>query len=256
MIKKYLKKMFGITCIVGSIIILIWLIIQQINLPEMAQFFSNVTTIFSSVFCLSLRYIYDWSFNQPDLTLELEEFRNELIRIYRTHSFSQAPQDKKQKRFNVVTTSTSEICEKSKYIRIKLVNRGKKTAENCRIKIHIFDSGLKKVHEESYLYPSGYHQSKKKRELPPAVPIAPKDSQIFDICSTNNLWENQQLVRFEDYFTYSTVQGQEEQNLIGTYYIKLFVYSDNNPAFEKQYLIYLNEDIQGLDWEKLDIKEF
>jgi len=37
---------------------------------------------------------------------------------------------------------------------------------------------------------------------------------------------------------------------------KLFVYSDNNPAFEKQYCIYKNEEIQGLDWERLDIKEY
>ena len=239
-----------------GIIIITWSIIQQINYPEIALY-STLTTIFCSSFFFSMPYIIKYFFNQPNLILELNKYRDELIQIYPTHAFSQAPRESEPKRFNIITTlERVQEGERSKYIRIKLVNSGRKTAENCRIKMHIFKPWNETVHEASYLYPSGYHQAKKQRELPPTINIAPKDSQIFDICSSNNLWENNKLVRFEDYFTYSTVQGQEDLNLLGTYYIILFVYSNNNPAFERRYCIYKNEEIQGLDWEKLDIKEF
>ena len=239
-----------------GIILIGWSIIQQINYPDLPPF-STFMTIFCSSFFFSLPYIIKYFFNQPNLILELEKYRDELIQIYQTHAFSQAPRDNEPKRFNIITTLDREQeGEKSKYIRVKLVNNGRKTAKNCRIKIHILKPWNEKVHEESNLYPSGYHQVKKNRELPPAINIAPKDSQIFDICSSNNLWENDKLIRFEDYFTYSTVQGQEDLNLLRIYHIKLFVYSDNNPAFEKQYCIYKNEEIQGLDWERLDIKEY
>ena len=240
--------------IIGTILI-IWSIIQQIYYPE-TVLYSTLTTVFCSSFFFSLPYIIKYFFNQPNLNLELEKYRDELIQIYSTHAFNQAPRESEPRRFNIITTLEREQeGEKSKYLRIKLDNNGRKTAVNCRIKIHILKPWNETVHEASYLYPSGYHQAKKNRELPPAINIAPKDSQIFDICSSNNLWENNRLVRFEDYFTYSTVQGQEELNLLGIYHLKLFIYSDNNPAFEKQYDIYKNEDIQGLDWEKLDIKE-
>lgn len=239
-----------------GIILIGWSIIQQIDYPEI-PLYSTFTTIFCSSFFFSLPYIIKYIFNQPNLILELEKSRDELIQIYQTHAFSQVPRGNEPKRFNISTTFDQEQeGERSKYLRIKLINNGRKTAENCRIKIHILKPWNEKVHEESYLYPSGYHQFKKKRELPPVINIAPKDSQNFDICSSNNLWENAKLVRFEDYFTYSTVQGQEDLNLLGTYHIKLFVYSDNNPAFEKQYCIYINKEIQGLDWEKLDIKKY
>lgn len=239
-----------------GILIITWSIIQQINYPEKV-IYSTLTTIFCSSFFFSLPYIIKYFFNQPNLNLELEKYRDELIQIYSTHAFSQAPRENEPKRFNIITTLEREQeGERSKYLRIKLENNGRKTAENCRIKMHILKPWDEIVHEASYIFPSGYHQAKKNRELPPAINIAPKDSQIYDICSSNNLWENDKLIRFEDYFTYSTVQGQEDLNLLKNYRIKLFVYSDNNPAFEKQYCVYKNNKIEGIDWEKLDIKEF
>jgi len=256
MVKRiFISSIIFILMIIG-ISLIIWTIIQQIYYPTQL-INSTLTTIFCSAFFFTLPYIIRYYFYQPNLKLDLENYRDELIQIYQTQSFRQTPDNDEPKRFNIITTSErEEIKEKSKYIRIKLINKGRKTAENCKIKIHIFKPWNEKVHEESYLYPSGYHRIKKNRELPPAVSIAPKDSQIFDICSSNNLWENERLIRFEDYFTYSTVQGQDDLNFLGKYYIKLFVYSDNNPPFEKQYCIFLNEIIKGLDWEKLDIKEY
>ncbi|KKM61041.1 hypothetical protein LCGC14_1535770 [marine sediment metagenome] len=255
LLKRWVKIAVITVIMIIGIILIIWSIIQQIAYPKI-PIYSTFTTVLCSSFFFSLPYIIKYFFNQPNLFLELEKYRDELIQIYQTHTFSQSRQDNKPKRFNVITSlERKQEGEKSKYIRIKLVNNGRKTAKNCRIKIHIFKPWYEKVHEESYIYPSGYHQSKKSREIPPPINIAPKDSQIFDICSSNNLWENDKLIRFEDYFTYSTIQGQEDLNLLKNYHIKLFVYSDNNPAFEKQYNIFKNEEIKGLDWEILDIKE-
>jgi len=158
---------------------------------------------------------------------------------------------------NIVTTDDDfETKEKSKYIRINLINKGKKTAENCSIKLHIYYEDGILAHEPSNIYPAGYHHAKLKKKLPPLIDIAAGDSQIFDVCSTNNRFGNDRLLRFEDHFTHTRIQARNRPLFIRTYYIKLFVFSDNNSPIEKQYKVYKDSLRKGSDWQKINIKEY
>jgi len=54
---------------------------------------------------------------------------------------------------SIVTTEDDfETKEKSKYIRINLINKGKKTAENCSIKFHIYYEDGILAHKPSNIY--------------------------------------------------------------------------------------------------------
>jgi len=234
----------------------IYLFISLFLNPANSSLIAPVS-ILTSIIIASASPLYKYIFKRPKLVLDLENSRNILIDIFDTESSSLIEKKEKGLSMNIVTTDDDfETKEKSKYIRINLINKGKKTAENCSIKLHIYYEDGILAYEPSKLYPAGYHHAKLKKNLPPLIDIAAGDSQIFDVCSTNNRFGNDRLLRFEDHFTHTRIQARNRPLFIRTYYIKLFVYSDNNSPIEKQYKIYKDSSLKGLDWQKINIKEY
>jgi len=175
------------------------------------------------------------------LILDLENSREFLINV-----------------FDIEVENHAEYLEgkpKAKYLRINLNNIGKKTAKNCSIKMFIYYYNFKLIREPSNLYPAGYHHFKKKGELPPLIDIATGDSQIFDICSSAN-HKIDSKIRFQDYVSLSQKTAKLKKLTLRTYYIDLFVYSDNNPPIKKKYKIFIDDPLSEPDWSKIDIKEY
>jgi len=254
---RKLKKGLIIVYIITIIINIFIFISLQISYPDW-MIPKILTPILLASFTLSIPYLIVY-FKSPRLVLDLEDSREELIQIFPTNSYGISPtSDKQTIRMNVITTTEENVIkeERSKFIRIKLKNEGNKTAKNCRIKMQIYNKLEKMIHEGAYLYPSGYHNLKIKGEIPGSIEIPPKDNQIFDICSTNNLWERDNLIRFEDYFTHSTIKGKEDLLSLNTYFIKLLVSSENHRTFIKKYRVFKNDAIASLTWEMIDIEEF
>jgi len=119
----------------------------------------------------------------------------------------------------------------------------------------IYYDNFEQIREPSNLYPAGYHYFKKKEELPPLIDIAAGDSQIFDICSIANHNIDPKFIRFEDYISRTQKTAKLLKLTLRTYYIELFVYSDNNPLIRKQYKIFIDDSISEPDWSKINIKE-
>ncbi|MBN1214493.1 MAG: hypothetical protein JXA99_03530 [Candidatus Lokiarchaeota archaeon] len=205
----------------------------------------SISTIISIIFGT-----YRSFFQTPLLEFELKESYNYLIDIFDVEN-------------NNTTAIQMNIGDRinpfAKYIRINLKNIGKTTAKNCRLKIYIYFKDGELVREPSNLYPSGFHQFKKERKPPPFVDIAAGDSQIFDICSTSNIHDEKDIIRFEDFFNYSRVQAKNNpliMNHNNLLYITIYAYSDNNKSIKENYMIFKDSFLEGNElWEILNIKK-
>ena len=215
-----------------------------------------IIPIFTSIIITFSPPLYRFIYKKPNLKFDLEDSRHFLIDIFDTVS-SSLDNDETNRITEAVTISPGEEpTEKSKYLRVCLKNEGHQTAKNCSIKMFIHYSDFEMVREPSNLYPAGFHHKKRKRELPPLIDIAAGDFQIFDICSTNNRSFDTKTIRFEDHFSHSRIEAQNNPHFLpGPYYLKLFAYSDNNPPIEEDYKIFLDPSIEGLDWKKINIKK-
>jgi len=247
---------------VGILFYIFFIIIDLIlvgNLFQnpMNQIFIVLVPITSSIIISFTPGIYHITYKRSKLKLDLENSREFLIQIFDTQ-FSRLERTNLNRIESAVTISPGEeSTEKSKYLRINLRNKGKKTAENCSIKLYIYYWDFSLVREPSSIYPAGYHHIKSKKEPPPLIDIAAGDFQIYDICSTTNRTGYTRLIRFEDHFTHSRIEARNRPLFIRKiYYIKLFVYSDNNSPIEKYYIIFLDSSIKGLNWKRINIKEF
>jgi len=76
--------------------------------------------------------VYEFYFKKPQVKLDLEDSREDLIRIYKTQSWLQYSRQNELPRTDVRLSESDppSYGEHSKYIRIKLINEGKKVAEN------------------------------------------------------------------------------------------------------------------------------
>ena len=224
----------------GNLIIVILLFI---NIAQ-ETFYSTFLLILQiySPLTISLGPIfYRYIFRRSHLILDLKDSKDFLVGV-----------------FDIDVKNPAEYLEgkpEAKYLRINLMNIGKKLAKNCRIKVFICCDNFKLIHEPSNLYPAGYHHFKKKNELPPLIDIAAGDSQIFDICRSAN-HKIDSKIRFQDYVSLSQKTAKFRKLPLGTYYIELFVYSDNNPPIKEKYKIFIDDSISKPDWSKIDIKEY
>ena len=240
-LKSYIFAILYIGIIFGNLIIIILLFINIAQEP----FYSTFLLIlqFYTPLTISLGPIlYRYILRRSHLILDLENSREFLIND-----------------FDIIRENPEEYLEgkpKSKYLRINLKNIGKKTAKNCRIKMYIYYSDFELIREPSNLYPAGYHYFKNRKDLPPLIDIAAGDSQIFDICSITNHYINPYFIRFEDYVSKTQLTAESLKLTLETYYIKLFVYSDNNSPIKKQYRIFIDDTISGPNWNKINIKEY
>lgn len=235
-----------------SIVLLIFLIISFTNpdFADLRDFLSIFFPIYTSIVISLISSTFLHFFHAPSLSLDLEPSRHFLINEFEIEVARQTS--------GVQIREGESPIARAKYIRINLRNKGKETAKNCRIKLHIYFPDHELVREPSNLYPSGFHQYKKDRIPPPFIDIAAGDSQIFDICSTTNITVERNLIRFEDYFNYSRVEVKNNPILfdgIKFFFIKLFVYSDNSEPFERQYKILKNLKIDAGEWRQIDIQE-
>ncbi|HEC36850.1 hypothetical protein LCGC14_0646600 [marine sediment metagenome] len=242
------------TIMVLSLIILLVFLFLSYNCPvfvSMRDIFKISLPIYASLVIGLISSTYGHFFRRPWLALDLENSRHYLIDEFDLEENNQTS--------GVKIKLGDTVSARAKYIRVNLLNNGKETAKNCRIKLHIYYANHELVREPSNLYPSGYHQFKKDRKPPPFIDIAAGDSQIFDICSTTNIYIQHNIVRFEDYFNYSRIESKNNPlslNGIKEFYIKLFVYSDNNDAFEEQYKIFKKEGNNTDEWRNIDMTEF
>lgn len=253
--KTFFRWIFGLIFLISLIFnICLFFIIPLDPNNQLLFFFMPILISFNIT---TATPIYNFIINRPKLILDLESSRKYLINFFDTQSAGLEEVRDIKSSIAVTIQDGEEAKERSKYIRINLVNTGKKTAVNCRIKLHIFYSDFELVREPSNIYPAGFHHIKREKNLPPLINIAAGDSQIFDICSTNNRTENIRLLRFEDHFSHSRIEAINSPLFIRKiYYIKLFVYSDNNAPIEKNYILFLDPRIKRLDWQKINIKEF
>lgn len=248
--KSFLLGILFFIILVGNV--LVWtgtILISLSGNQELKELLNPTLLITSQIYTpitISLTPIfYRAIFKRSHLFLDLEESRQYLIQIFEVES-DEPP--------TIALGETSTT--KAKYLRINLRNIGKQTAKNCRIKIFIYYYNFELVQEPTNIYPAGYHHYKIKKELPPLVDIAAGDSQIFDICSTTNITSQTRFVRFEDHFSLSRLEAELHSLNLKIYYIKLIVYSDNNAPIEKRYKIFIDDSIQGLEWQKINIKEY
>ena len=235
------------------LLLLTLLIISFFNpvLASMQDFFKISFPIYTSIAISLISSTYRHFFRTPWLTLDLKDSRHYLVDEFDLEDNEQTS--------GVSIQLGENVKAKAKFIRINLKNKGKETAKNCMIKMHIYFTNHELVHEPSNLYPSGFHHYKKDRKSPPFIDIAAGDSQIFDICSTTNIYLQRNVIRFEDYFNYSRKEVKNNPfilNGIKEVYIKLFVYSDNNNAIEEQYKIFKNQAIEADEWRQIDIEAF
>ena len=237
-------------CFVATLIFLI-LSYTDKNLADLNNTLEILFPIYTSISVSIVSGFYRFFFHSPWLVLDLEKSRHYLIEVFDLKASEQT---------TGVLSRPGEISKaRAKYLRISLQNKGKATAKNCRIKLHIHHSDYELVREPSNLYPSGFHQFKKERKPPPFIDIAAGDSQIFDICSMTNITIDRRILRFEDYFNYSRKEAKNNPFLFyrnKVFYIKLFAYSENNEPIESQYKIYLNSSIKDIECRQIDIQEF
>ena len=234
-------------------ILLILLILSFIypDFTTMKDVFKISFPIYTSIVISLISSTYRHFFRTPWLTLDLENSRHYLIDEFDLEENEQTS--------GVDMKLGERVRAKAKYIRINLLNNGKETAKNCRIKLHIYYTNSKLVREPSNLYPSGFHHFKKERKPPPFIDIAAGDSQIFDICSTTNINVQKNVIRVEDYFNYSRIEAKNNPLIldhIKEFYIKLFVYSDNSEAIEEQFKIFKDHTIDTGAWRRINIKKF
>lgn len=244
---------FYILISLPSIGLLISLILSfnNSNFAVMRDFLKISFPIYTSIIISLISGTYRHFFLMPWLDLDLENSRNYLIDEFDIEESEQTT--------GVYIKQGESIKARAKYLRINLKNKGKETAKNCRIKLHIYYQNYELVREPSNLYPSGFHHFKKDRKTPPFIDIAAGDSQIFDICSTTNITSERNVIRFEDYFNYSRIEVKNNPLIldgIKLFYIKLFVYSDNNSPFERRYKIFKKPEIDTYEWRQIDIKQF
>lgn len=240
--KSIVGLIFYIILGIVLLILLILLILSFINpvFTSLQDIFKISFPIYTSIAISLFSGTYRLFFRTPWLALDLEDSRHYLIDEFDLEDNEQTS--------GVTIRLGENVKARAKYIRINLKNKGKETAKNCRIKMHIFFTNHVLVHEPSNLYPSGFHHYKKDRKPPPFIDIAVGDSQIFDICSTTNITLQRNVIRFEDYFNYSRKEAKNNPFILNSMkevYIKLFAYSDNSNPIETQYKIFKNKAIDA-----------
>jgi len=239
-LKSYILAILYLGIFFGNVIIAILLIINIAQEPFYFTFlliFQIYTPLTISLGPIFYRYI----FRRSHLILDLEKTRKFLISV-----------------FDIEEENTAKYLDEkpqAKYLRINLKNVGKKLAKNCSIKMFIYYDDFEQIHEPSNLYPAGHHHFKKKGELPPLIDIAAGDSQIFDICISANHKTDPKFIQFEDYVSLTQKTAKLLKLTLKTYYIELFVYSDNNPPIRKVYKIFIYDSSSEPDWSKINIKE-
>jgi len=238
-LKSYIFAILYLGIIFGNLIIAILLFINIAQEPFYSTFLL-ILQIYTPLTISLGPIFYRYILRRSHLILDLKNLREFLIKV-----------------FDIEVENPAEYLEEkpeARYLRINLKNIGKKAAKNCSIKILIYHDNCKLIREPSNLYPAGYHHFKKKKKRPPLIDIAAGDSQIFDICTIENR-KIDQILMFEDYVSYTQKTAELNTLPLRTYYIDLFVYSDNNPTIKKQYKIFIDNSKPGLDWSKFDIKE-